>query len=200
MTSALNGAGVGFSTVALAGLAFAIAGAISMFFSYYLSRRSELESLRTDMARERMEIETEPEEERREMVELLRGDGYAEREIQVIMERLSKDKDLWLRETLRRELKVDAGEVEALNYRGAAAAGVSFLLLALLAVSPYVLAVTRVGALATSVTVSLVALFALGSRVFIPHNFRLKGGLESAGIGLLAAAVLYLTGLLVANL
>ncbi|HXY56295.1 MAG TPA: VIT1/CCC1 transporter family protein, partial [Nitrososphaerales archaeon] len=36
MTSALNGAGVGLPTIALAGLAFALAGAISMFFSNYL--------------------------------------------------------------------------------------------------------------------------------------------------------------------
>ena len=200
MTSALNGAGLGFGAIALAGLAFAIAGAMSMFFSYYLSRRSGLESLRIDMARERMEIETEPEEERKEMVELLKGDGYEDPEVEVIMGRLSKDKDLWLREMLRRELKIDAGEAGSSNYSGAVAAGVSFLLLASLAVSPYVLAVSRAGALGVSVSASLVALFALGSRAFVPGNFRPKAGLESAAVAALAAALLYLAGVLLSNL
>jgi VIT1/CCC1 family predicted Fe2+/Mn2+ transporter len=198
-TAALNGAGLGFGTIALAGLAFATAGAISMFFSNYLSRRSELESLKIDMARERMEIETEPEEERQEMVDLLKGDGYADAEVKVIMERLSKDKDLWLKEMLRRELQINAEDAESSRYPGAVVAGFSFLLLALLAVSPYVLAVPRIDALAASVTLSLVALFSLGSRVFIPRNFRPRAGVESALVGALAGALLYLAGLIISS-
>ncbi|MDG7008702.1 MAG: VIT1/CCC1 transporter family protein [Nitrososphaerota archaeon] len=200
MTSALNGAGVGFDTIVLGGLAFAIAGAISMFFSLYLSRRSEIESLRIDRAREKMEIETEPEEERKEMVELLKGDGYGDAEVKVIMDRLSKDKDLWLREMLRRELKINAEESESTSHVQAVAAGTSFLLLALLAVSPYVLAVPRIEALAASVVISLSALFALGSRAFIPRNFRPRAGMESALIGAVAGAALYLVGLLLSHL
>lgn len=199
-TAALNGAGVGFSTIALAGLAFAVAGAISMFFSNYLSRRSELESLRTDMEREMMEIETEPEEESQEMVDLLKKDGYADAEVRVIMQRLTKDKDLWLREMLRRELKINAEDAKSSRYSGAVAAGIAFLLLALLAVSPYVLLAPRIDALAASVTLSLVALFALGSRAFIPRNFRPRVGAESALVGALAGAVLYLAGLLISSL
>lgn len=198
MTAALNGAGVGFGTIALAGLAFAVAGAISMFFSNYLSRRSEMESFRIDLAREKMEIETEPDEERREMEDLLRSDGYADEEVQVIMGRLSKDKGLWLREMLRRELKLNP-EVEPNHYAGAVAAGLSFLLLALLAVSPYAFDVPPIDALATSAVLSIMALFALGSRVFIPRNFRLRAGIESAAIGALAGAVLYLVGILLSN-
>ena len=88
LTSALNGAGLGYGAIALAGVAFALAGALSMFFSSYLSRRSELRSLKVDMTRERMEIETEPEEEKAEMRELLKKDGYGEKDVEVIMQRL----------------------------------------------------------------------------------------------------------------
>jgi vacuolar iron transporter family protein len=199
LTAALNGAREGFDTIAIAGLAFAIAGAISMFFSTYLSQRSERESVRIDMAREKMEIETEPDEERREMVELLKSEGYADAEVEVIMGRLSRDKGLWLREMLRRELKVNPEDVKTGPYTGAAAAGTSFLLLALLAVSPYAFDLGRISALAVSVTLSLAALFALGSRVFIPRNFRPWSGIESAGIGALAGAVLYLVGLIISS-
>lgn len=200
MTSALNGAGLGFGTIAVAGFAFAIAGAISMFFSNYLSRRSELDSIRIDMAREKMEIETEPEEEKREMEELLRKDGYTEPEITAIMARLAKDKELWLKEMLRRELKVNLEDASEDPYGRPAAAGIAFLLLSLLTVSPYALSLQRADALLASIALSLVALFALGSRVFIPRNFKPKTGLESALVGACAGGLLYVVGLLVSAL
>ena len=200
MTSALNGAGLPFGTIAVAGFAFALAGALSMFFSSYLSRRSEVDSLRIDMEREKMEIETEPDEEKQEMVGLLRKDGYDEREVEVIMGRLTKDKDLWLRETLRRELRVDAEVANVDPYTHAFAAGVAFFLLSMLSVSPYLFSPPRAMALGASVTLSLLALFALGSRAFIPQNFRPKSGLESAAVGALAALLLYVMGTLLSAL
>ncbi len=195
MTSALNGASLGFGTIALAGIAFAIAGAIAMFFSTYLSRRSELRSLKIDMAREKMEIETEPEEETEEMRDLLRKDGYEEREVEVIMHRLAKNKELWLKEMLRRELKVNMEDAGADPFVWPLFAGIAFLLLALLAVSPYAFAVPRADALFASVALSLVALFVLGSRAFLPGNFQAKAGIESALVGAAAGGLLYFVGL-----
>ena len=197
MTSALNGAGLNFGTIAVAGLAFASAGALSMFFSNYLSRRSELQSLKIDMMRERMEIETEPDEEESEMRELLLKDGYESKEVDMIMQRLTKDKDLWLREMLRRELRVNIEDVGTDTFVWPLFAGIAFLLLALLAVSPYVLQIPRPDALFASVVLSLTALFALGSRSFVPRNFDPLAGVESALVGALAGALLYLVGLLI---
>jgi vacuolar iron transporter family protein len=199
MTSALNGAGVGFGTVAIAGLAFGVAGALSMFFSSYLSRRSELRSLRIDMEREMMEIETEPEEEKAEMRELLGKDGFDRQEVDVIIRRLEQDKDLWLKEMLRRELKVNVEDLGSNSFAKPALAGISFLLLALLAVSPYGFAMPRVDALMASVGLSLLALFALGSRAFLPRNFELRAGVESALVGAVAGGLLYLVGILISN-
>jgi VIT1/CCC1 family predicted Fe2+/Mn2+ transporter len=200
MTSALNGAGITFGTVVIAGLAFAVAGAISMFFSNYLSVRSELESLRIDIRRESMEIETEPEEEKAEMLELLKKDGFDDQEVSVIMGRLVKDKDLWLREMLRRELRVNVEDLEAGSFARPFSAGVAFLLLALLAVAPYALPNERVLTLASSAALSLVALFALGSRIFVPRHFKPSAGLESAAIGGVAGGLLYVIGLLISRL
>ena len=197
LTSALNGAGAGFGAITLAGFAFALAGALSMFFSSYLSRRSELKSLRIDMARERMEIETEPEEEKAEMRELLKKDGYADPEVEVIIRRLAKDKDLWLKEMLSRELRVNVEEGGSNLFVRPLAAGLAFLLLGLLAVFPYALAIPRFDALLTSVAVSLAALFALGSRALVPGNFEPTSGLESALVGAVACALLYAVGVVV---
>ena len=200
MTAALNGAGVGFGTIAVAGLAFALAGAISMFFSNYLSRRSELESLKIDMTRERMEIETEPDEETSEMRELLKKDGYDEQEVNVILRRLRKDKDLWLKEMLRRELRINIEDVASDPLLRPLSAGIAFLLLALLAVVPYAFPVPRAEVLSVSVVLSLAALFVLGSRAFIPRNFKPMAGLESAFVGAVAGGLLFLVGVLVSKI
>ena len=199
-TAALNGAGTSFRTIEVAGVAFAIAGAISMFFSSYLSRKAELESLKTDIARESMEIETEPDEEMSEMRDLLRKDGYQDTEVEVILRRLRKDKALWLKEMLRRELRVNIEDIEANHILGPLAAGLAFLVLGLLAVSPYAFLIARQTALASSVALSLVALFALGSRVFVRGNFKAFAGLESAGVGAAAGGLLYLIGILASGL
>ena len=196
-TSALNGAGVGLGTIALAGFAFAVAGAIAMFFSSYLSRRSELRSLQIDIDREKMEIETEPEEEEGEMRELLKKDGYDVQEIEVILRRLMENKNLFLREMLRRELGVNIEEVRSDPFVWPLFAGTTFLLLALLAVSPYTFPIQRAEALLASVALSLVALFLLGSRALVPRNFNFKAGIESVLVGSLAAGLLYLIGLVV---
>jgi len=193
-TSALNGAGVGSGTIALAGLAFALAGAISMFFSSYLSRRSELRSLQIDIDRERMEIETEPEEEQGEMRELLRKDGYDAEEVELIIKRLTRNKDLFLKEMLRRELGVNVEEIGSDPFVWPLFAGVTFLLMALLAVSPYAFTLQRADAQLASMALSLAALFTLGSRAFVPRNFKIKGGVESALVGGGAACLLYLIG------
>ena len=197
LTSALNGAGLGYGTIALAGVAFALSGALSMFFSSYLSRRSEVRSLKIDMTREKMEIETEPEEEKTEMRELLKKDGYDEEEVEVIMQRLVKDKDLWLREMLRRELQLNVEDANSDRLLKPLSAGVAFLLLGLLAVSPYAFAIPRFDALVASVSFSLVALFLLGSRAFVPRSLDFTAGLESALIGALAGFLLYLVGIFV---
>lgn len=199
MTAALNGAGAGFGTITLAGFAFALAGAISMFFSNYLSRRSELRSLKIDMEREKMEIETEPEEEMSEMRELLAKDGYDAREVDVIMQRLAENKDLWLKEMLRRELRVNVEDAGSGSFLWPLSAGIAFLLLALLAVSPYAFQAPRPEALFASVALSLAALFALGSRVFVPRNFDPSAGAESALVGAVAGGVLYLVGLVISG-
>ena len=200
LTSALNGAGLGYGAIALAGVAFAISGALSMFFSSYLARRSELKSLKIDIARERMEIETEPEEEKTEMRELLKRDGYDEKEIEVIMQRLVKDKDLWLREMLRRELQLNAEDATSDRLLKPLSAGIAFLLLGLLTVSPYAFVIPRLVALVASVTLYLAALFTLGSRAFIPRSFDPVAGAQSALVGALAGILLYLVGILVSAL
>jgi VIT1/CCC1 family predicted Fe2+/Mn2+ transporter len=200
MTAALNGAGVAFGTILIAGLAFAVAGALSMFFSSYLSSRSERETLKTDVQREKMEIDTEPEEERAELEDLLRKEGYGQQEIDVIMSKLVKNKEMWLREQLSRELRVHMEDLESSSLGRPSAAGFSFLLLAFLVVAPYGFLSGHIQALVASVVLSIMALFCLGSRIFLRGHFKPLAGIESAVVGAVAAGLLYGLGLVIATI
>ncbi len=199
-TAALNAAGVAFHTILLAGLAFAVAGGLSMFFSSYLSGRAELEALRIDVERERMEIETEPGEERRELEELLAKEGYEKAEVEVIMNRLTKNKEMWLRAQLTHELHLHAEELSSVPVMRAVPAGLAFFVLGLLALLPYTIATTRFDALAFSAALSLGALFVLGSKSFLLGNFSLREGLRSVAVGAVALCLLYAVGLLAGSL
>ena len=186
---------MGFGTIIIAGFAFAVAGGVSMFFSTYLSRRSELESLKIDMERERMEIETEPEEERAELEDLLAKEGYHREEVDMIMRRLMADKEMWLRAQLMHELRLHPEDLSSDSVSRPASAGLAFFLLAILALAPYRLLSFREGALVLSVSLALLSLFILSSRAFSPRNFDAVAGLKSAGVGALAAGMLYAAGL-----
>ncbi len=199
MTAALNGAGLQFGTILIAGFAFAVAGGFSMFFSSYLSTRSEVDLLRIDIQRERMEIETEPEEEKAELEGLLRKEGYNQKEVDVIMGRLVRDKEMWLKAQLTHELRLHIEDLAADPFFRPASAGTAFFLLALLALAPYGLVLDHLSALLFSVALSLASLFALGSRVFTPSHFRLVSGLESVLVGAMAASLLYAVGLLIST-
>ncbi len=199
-TAGLNGVGADFRTILIAGFAFAVAGALSMFFSSYLSRRSELDSLRIDMEREKMEIETEPEEERRELEELLKEEGYTEKEVEVIMNRLQKNKELWLRTQLRHELHLHVEALSSNPIATSAPVGGAFLLFALVPLFPYLFSLGHLPTLLLSVTLSLVALFVVGaSKLVSLTHLTWKGGLESGAIGGVAATILYLVGKIISS-
>lgn len=197
LTAALNGAGLIFHTILIAGISFATAGAISMFFSNYLSHEAELESLKVDAEREKLEIETEPEEERRELEELLAKEGYEKAEVDAIMARLATDKDMWLREQLRYELHLDAEALAGGSVTRSAPAGLAFFLVALVPLVPYLSQLGRFAALALSVGSTLVALFLIGSLKLSLQHVNAKAGLKAASIGLLAAVLLYIAGNLI---
>lgn len=166
-----------------------------MFFSNYLSRRSEMDTLKIDMQRERMEIETEPEEERGELEELLKKEGYTQREVNVMMKRIMANKEMWLRAQLMHELHLHPEDLKGGPVGRATSAGVAFFLFALVSLVPYVLGLTRTSALVPSAALSLTALFILGSKVFTLKHLTLKSGVESVLVGALAAVLLYAFGL-----
>ena len=200
MTAALNGAAISPGTILIAGFAFAVAGGLSMFFSNYVSQKSELDSLRLDVERERMEIETEPEEEKEELEELLRKEGYVQKEVDVIMGRLMKDKELWLRTQLAHELRLHLEDLSSNPLWKSASAGMAFFMTALVALAPYAAGLDRLSALLISIGLSTSALFVLGSKAFTFRTFSPRVGVESALVGAFAALLLFAIGSFISHI
>jgi VIT1/CCC1 family predicted Fe2+/Mn2+ transporter len=201
VTAGLNGASLGFRTILVAGLAFAIAGAFSMFVSNYLSRKSELRSLKTDMEREKLEIETEPEEEKMELRELLKEDGFHDKEIAAILDRVTKDKEMWLRVQLRQELHLHVEDLESSPLRKSLPAGFTFFVCAMIPLVPYLITNNYVLALYASIVLAVSSLFLLGATHFISlDRDNLRNGFEMAAIGGGAAIALYFVGHLISSL
>ena len=118
----------------------------------------------------------------------------------MIMERLAKNKELWLREQLRHELHLHTDELRSSPLARSVPAGVAFFLLALPSLIPYLYDISRTDALLASASLSLVALFLLGSKFYTLRHISLRGGVESAAVGAVAAFLLYLVGLLVGSI
>ncbi len=110
--AALNAVGMAFQTIVFSAVVFALAGAISMFVAAFFSKESELSLTKQDFEREAMEVREEPEEEKAELDEILKGEGYDERERETMLEIITKEPARWLNTQVLFELHTHREELE----------------------------------------------------------------------------------------
>src|SRR5881398_2032134 len=91
-------------TIALGGIAAAIAGAVAMGVGAFVSSKSQRAFFQAEIAREAWEIENMPDHEREEIREIYGKLGFAPEEIDVIVRRVTSNPELWLRFMSREEL------------------------------------------------------------------------------------------------
>lgn len=98
------------SIVLVAGLAAAFAGTVSMATGAFLGSRAELDIQRSEIAREAQELEERPAEELAELVVIFQGEGRSFAEAQEMADEIAKDKDLWLRTLVEKEIGISMDE------------------------------------------------------------------------------------------
>jgi vacuolar iron transporter family protein len=131
------GANANPKTILLTGLAGLVAGACSMALGEWLSVNSSRELYEKQIATEKTELETVPEEEKEELVLIYQAKGLKEAEARALADRLLTDKTMALDTLSREELGVDPKELGGSPW---AAAGASFFLFsagAIFPVAPY---------------------------------------------------------------
>lgn len=201
LLAGLAGAGQSISTIAITLVAATIAGALSMAAGEYISSKSEADFFRHEIEQERLEIELCPHIERRELEDIYARKGFKGPLLNEIVNTITKDKELWVKEMVIDEFGV--AELEQDNgIKNTFVIFFSFAIGAAFPTLPYLLLGSLVGSdhtmfyLASSITVF--GLFLAGAlKKFVTGVNWFKSGMEMLMVGAFAFAISYGIGLLI---
>jgi len=178
--------------VIVAGLAGAVADALSMGASGYLAAKSEAEVNEHEIAMEREEIRLMPDLEQEELALLYQAKGIPEAQAQELAAGVMRDPERALAEKMVEELKIAAPNSSPL--REAWITGSATAVGALIPVAPF-LVMSGLAAIWTSFGISMLAHFGVGAaRSFFTGRGVIRSGMDMFVVGLGVAAVGYLVG------
>ena len=144
----------------------------------------------SEIAKEAAELADHPAEELAELVVLYQREGLSFKEAQGVAEHIAKDKDLWLRTLVEKELGLSS-QITSNPTKDALAMGAAFIVGAILVVIPYMVTDGN-RAIGISIAVALAGLFALGvGKGRIVRKSPIMQGLEILLIGLGSAGIGY---------
>ena len=191
-TSAATGGG---HLVLIAGLAGALASAVSMGSGAYLATKSETELYDAQIDRERREIEDSPDEELEELVLFYQLKGLSEAEAKLLADRMAQNPRAMLGAMAHEELGLSTEKNDNPVHAGLAAL-VSTAVGAIIPVIPFFFA-TGTRAIIAAAVISIVAHFAVGAaKALVTLRSWWASGLEMTVAGVVVGLVTYLVGLL----
>jgi VIT1/CCC1 family predicted Fe2+/Mn2+ transporter len=194
VSGATSGATGASSFVLTAGLAGAIASALSMATGAFLAERSVAEVSHANVEQERREIEENPDEEREEVALYYQLKGLSEEEANEIAEKLSRSREGLLQVLVAEELGGAQGGENPLE--AALAAGLSTGLGAMVPVLPFFW-LHGTTAVIWAAIVSLVAHFLVGAaKSLVTLRKWWSAGLEMTVAGVIVGGATFLAGLL----
>ncbi len=190
------GAGAPSQTILLTGVAGLIAGALSMALGEWLSVTNARELARTQIARERQELEETPEAERKELALIFQAKGLPREDAQRVAREIMRDKGKALDTLAREELGIDPAEMGGNPWSAAAFSLALFAAGAIFPVLPFFFAAGTAG-IAWSGAASALALAAIGlATSLFSGRTPLYSALRQVLIGAAAAGITYAAGAL----
>jgi len=193
IVSGIGGTNASNPLVIIGGFVATLSGATAMAVQNYLAVKSEKEFIEAEIKRERHEIEHMPEQEKKEIREIYAKKGFTEQELDFIVERITTDKERWLRTMLVEELglNLDLGREP---WKNAIVMFLAFMLGGILPILPR-FALTSEAALIGSVLVSVIASFLVGAyKATFTMRGRVRSGAEMTILGMGIALVGYAVG------
>ena len=185
--------------VLMAGIATAVASALSMGSGAYLATKSEREVFDAEIAKERREIELHPDEEREEMALFYQLKGFAPAESEKMAAKLSEQPEHFLKTLTHEELGLSERSFPN-PCRAAFSATASTAVGAFIPVVPFFF-LHGTPALIASFTISTAAHFAVGAaKVIVTGRSWFKSGMEMTFVGLGEAIITYGIGLLISSI
>lgn len=194
LVMAMAGAGTQPSTVLLSGLAGLVAGALSMALGEWLSVTNARELARTQIAREKEELEQTPDAERKELALIFQAKGLPRQDALRAAAQIMRNPRTALDTLAREELGIDPREMGGNPWSAAAFSFCLFAAGALFPVAPFFFASGAAG-VAWSLAVSGAALAAIGvvTSIFSGRT-PVYSAVRQVLIGAAAAAITYGTG------
>ena len=191
LAAGLSGALQSNSVVLTAGIAEIVAGSIAMGLGGYLAGKTAQEHFQSELKREYDEIETIPEEEKKEVKVVFAEYGLNEHIQNIIAEELSKDKDKWVDFMMKYELGLEKPDINRAR-NSAATIGISYIVGGLIPLSAYFFTRTPFEGLISSALLTIACLFFFGFfKSKATGQPPVKGALKVTVIGILAAAAAF---------
>jgi VIT1/CCC1 family predicted Fe2+/Mn2+ transporter len=182
IAAGVGGADVSSNFIILAALVGMFTGAKAMAVQNYLAVKSQRQLLKSEIAREEWEIENKPDLERQEIEDIYKAKGFSGKDLEMIVNKITSDKKVWLDTMLTEELKLNI-EVVGNPLKSAFRMFGAFLVGGILPIIPFFFLEGYVP-LAIAIGISLSTSFLVGAvKSKLANMSILKGGLEMAGLG-----------------
>src|SRR2546426_1295038 len=180
--------------ILISGLAGMLASTLSMGAGAYLAAKSEGEVYEAEIAREKREVEEDPEEEIEEMALFYQLQGFDAAEARRMAEKLGQEPEQMLR--ARAQSGLGLSEQSFPNpWKSSASAAISTAVGAFIPIIPFFF-LNGFRAVVVAFAVSIVAHFIVGAaKSLLTTRNWLASGLEMTLVGILEAAVTYGLGL-----
>ncbi len=180
--------------ILISGLAGMMASSLSMGAGAYLANKSEREIYEAEIAREKAEVEENPEEEIEEMALFYQLQGFLPEEAQRMAERLAEQPEQMVQAMAQSELGLSQHHFPN-QWTSAFSAALSTAVGAFIPIVPFFF-MTGISAVVAAFVVSILAHFAVGAiKSLITIRSWWASGLEMTMVGVLEAAVTYSLGL-----
>jgi VIT1/CCC1 family predicted Fe2+/Mn2+ transporter len=193
LAAGVGGAAVSSDLIILATLVAMFTGAKAMAVQNYLAVKSQRELLTSEINRENWEIENKPKDERKEIEDIYKAKGFTGKDLEMIVDKITSDKKVWLDTMLTVELNLNLGILghpikSALRKFGA------FLVGGILPIIPFFFS-SGITPLFIAIGISLTASFVVGAvKSRMANTSLIKGGIEMAGLGTGIALIGYGVG------
>jgi vacuolar iron transporter family protein len=195
IVAGVGGAVIAADVVILAALIGMFTGAKAMAVQNYLAVKSHREILESEIKREEFEIENMPDRERQEIEQVYRAKGFEGKELEMVVDKITSNKDVWLKTMLTEELGLNL-DIIGSPLKGALVMFGSFLLGGILPILPYFVVkaglISSVTAIVAAIVMSIASSFVVGAlKAKLAKKNWIKGGIEMAGLGTGVALVGY---------
>jgi vacuolar iron transporter family protein len=180
--------------ILISGLAGMIASSLSMGAGAYLAVKSEAEVYEAEIAREKAEVEENPEEEIEEMSLFYQLQGFSPEEAQRMAERLGENPEQLVQAMAQSELGLSEHRFPS-PWKSSASAAISTAIGAFIPIIPFFF-MSGLAAVVWAFAISIVAHFLVGAvKSLITLRSWWASGLEMTIVGIIEAAVTYGLGL-----